>query len=92
MFNRSTPPVYHCSSRAHRRLRRFASIRLSRFGCDSHFLPDGCIVETGTYRQLVNDPSSRFCQLMAAQLAATSGDVVDASPLEEEAKQDKTEV
>ncbi|KAK7472446.1 ATP-binding cassette permease mdl1 [Stygiomarasmius scandens] len=55
-------------------------------------LEDGSIVETGTYRQLVNDPSSRFCQLMAAQLAATSGDVVDASPLEEEAKQDKTEV
>ncbi|THV05164.1 hypothetical protein K435DRAFT_790548 [Dendrothele bispora CBS 962.96] len=51
-------------------------------------LEDGRIVETGTYRQLVNDPNSRFCQLMAAQLAATSSEVIDApSSREEEIKE-----
>jgi len=35
-------------------------------------LEDGCITESGTFRQLVNKPDSRFRTLMAAQLNATT--------------------
>ncbi|KAH8103534.1 P-loop containing nucleoside triphosphate hydrolase protein [Cristinia sonorae] len=37
-------------------------------------LEDGRISETGTYRQLVNRPDSRFRELMAAQLSASVGE------------------
>ncbi|KAF9460732.1 P-loop containing nucleoside triphosphate hydrolase protein [Collybia nuda] len=37
-------------------------------------LEDGKITESGTYRQLVNDPTSRFRVLMAAQLNASAGE------------------
>ncbi|KAF5348715.1 hypothetical protein D9758_006757 [Tetrapyrgos nigripes] len=48
-------------------------------------LEEGRIVETGTYRQLVNNPDSRFCQLMAAQLVATASET-KTSPREDEEK------
>ncbi|KAG7091174.1 hypothetical protein E1B28_010226 [Marasmius oreades] len=46
-------------------------------------LEDGHITESGTYRQLVNKPDSRFRELMAAQLNATSSSPQSTPQLEE---------
>ncbi|KAL0579611.1 ATP-binding cassette permease mdl1 [Marasmius crinis-equi] len=49
-------------------------------------LEDGRITESGTYRQLVNNPDSRFRALMAAQLSAASSNPQSTATRTEEAE------
>ncbi|KAJ4483582.1 P-loop containing nucleoside triphosphate hydrolase protein [Lentinula aciculospora] len=56
-------------------------------------LEDGRITESGTYRQLVNDPSSRFRTLMAEQLhaASTQHSITPPSTAQKEVAQEEVE-
>ncbi|KIK61248.1 hypothetical protein GYMLUDRAFT_43310 [Collybiopsis luxurians FD-317 M1] len=52
-------------------------------------LEDGRITESGTYRQLVNNPESRFRVLMAAQLNATDTQESTAPPSRQSTTEEK---